>query len=357
MKICIIAPSLGIGGIERTLSTLANYFSQKKQADVHFVIMYDFNPIYTLVSNIHFYKPIFSHKSTNKFLYYIKLFYFLRSTVKAIKPNVILSFGEIANVIILFSLWGIKIPHFISDRGNPDLKQGGIVVRFFRRILYPHAAGMIAQTDYAASVRRKEFYGYTNISVIPNPCRNLEKLTLERKNWIVYIGRMHYEKGVDRLINAVARIRNFQDWKLVLVGAGLHLDDFKQLAFRLGVTDRVNFVGVSNNVERYLFQSKIFAFPSRGEGFPNALLEAMASGLACVSFDCVAGPRDIIQNHKNGLLIENGDIDAFTKAIELLMSDENLRLAISKEAMLVKQKYSLEKIGDMYYNFLTRNLR
>ena len=180
---------------------------------------------------------------------------------------------------------------------------------------------------------------------------------LERKNWIVYIGRMHYEKGVDRLINAVARIRNFQDWKLVLVGAGLHLDDFKQLAFRLGVTDRVNFVGVSNNVERYLFQSKIFAFPSRGEGFPNALLEAMASGLACVSFDCVAGPRDIIQDHKNGLLIENGDIDAFTKAIELLMSDENLRLAISKEAMLVKQKYSLEKIGDMYYNFLTRNLR
>ena len=102
---------------------------------------------------------------------------------------------------------------------------------------------------------------------------------MEKKDWIIGIGRLSFEKGFDRLLQAFAKVEGHKEWKLVLVGDGPERERLKILAANLSITDRVVFLGLRKDVDQWLAESKIFVIPSRCEGFPNALCEAMASPL------------------------------------------------------------------------------
>jgi GalNAc-alpha-(1->4)-GalNAc-alpha-(1->3)-diNAcBac-PP-undecaprenol alpha-1,4-N-acetyl-D-galactosaminyltransferase len=355
-KICLIAPSLQMGGIERAMSTLANKFAEKGY-QIHYVTLLPLDNFFKLDEAIIVYKPnyYFSRKMTiYEYLnFYINLFNpfgYIRKTVKYIQPDVVLSFCE-AFPIVSIALTGIKIPYFISKRTSPIFKPGLInyIINCVAFILHrPKAA--IMQTQTAAKM--KEFYWGSSIVVIPNVARQIIEYKIEKKNnWILGIGRLHNEKGFDRLIISFSLLKN-DDWELVIAGSGDELENLKKIAINNGVANRVHFLGRVENIDELLAKCKIFVLSSRREGFPNALCEAMAAGIPPISFDILAGPSDIIENGKNGFLVKDGDVVELSNKIDFLIKNEAIYQMISNEAKKIKDKYSIDEISQLYLNTL-----
>ena len=142
------------------------------------------------------------------------------------------------------------------------------------------------------------------------------------------VGRLIKSKHQDKLIRIFASIDK-KDWKLVLVGYDHlkqnNMEPLKKLALDCGVAERVIFAGKQTDVDSYYLSSKIFAFTSSSEGFPNAIGEAMSAGLPVVAYDCIAGPSEMIRDDENGFLIPLFDDVVFAKRLEQLMLDEVLR--------------------------------
>ena len=257
-------------------------------------------------------------------------------------------------ITIITSLF-IKTKLVISGRTSPDrigfphnslLNKG---YKFLHKLLSKRVNGIIAQTQYAEEVYLKNYK--CPIIVIPNFLRTIKPYNLERKNQIVTVGRCVSEKGQHFLIESFSKIKN-KNWNLVIIGDGPKRIDLEKQVESLHLKDRVIFTGSQKDVDYYLSQSKIFAMTSVSEGFPNGIIEAMGNKLATVSFNCVAGPSDIIEHGKNGFLVEVGDIDTFSYYLDELIANEELLQKISNQAVLDSSRYDLEKIAVRYYNFL-----
>jgi GalNAc-alpha-(1->4)-GalNAc-alpha-(1->3)-diNAcBac-PP-undecaprenol alpha-1,4-N-acetyl-D-galactosaminyltransferase len=131
-----------------------------------------------------------------------------------------------------------------------------------------------------------------------------------------------------------------------------NLQRLRQLAKDLNVDDRVILTGGQQNVEDYYKSSKIFAFASSSEGFPNVVGEALAAGLPVVSFDCMSGPSEMITDGKNGFLVPLFDYALFKEKLQLLMNDEQLADKLGSEGKLSVNKFSIDKIGAAFENFI-----
>lgn len=351
-RICIISPSLQMGGIERQLTILASHFV-KRGHEVHFVATRAGKHFYELNSLVKFVEPSFVHtgRSTTKLWSYYKTITFLRKQIKLIKPDTIMVFGDIINPIALIANKGLGYPIYIADQISPKQNLGRFK-NFMKAITYRSATGIIAQSKMAADYKYEVFGNDINVRIIPNTMRDIvDYPNAERLPWVVSLGRLSYEKGIDRLIEAFSRISGHKEWRLVLIGDGPERKCLEALAENLGIKDRVDFLGGRNDVDSLLAQSSIFVIPSRCEGFPNALCEAMASPLPCISFDSISA-SDLIENRVNGVVVPDGDIDGLAKEIEILMDDEKLRAEYAEKAYNIRERLDKDKVGDMFLNFI-----
>ena len=351
-KICLIAPSRQMGGIERMMSILSSYFVSAGHA-VYYLSCRAGNIFYPLDEKVLFYEPSFTHKTKHihKILSYTKTISFLRGKLKQIKPDTIMVFGDIINPIAIIANRGLGFPIYIADQISPKQKLGRFK-NFMKQITYRKATGIIAQSQMAADYKVQVFGQGLNLRVIPNALREIANYSGEEKNnWVIGLGRLSFEKGFDRLIDAFAKISGHNDWTLVLVGDGPCMNALQNQAKKLGILDRVVFMGQQKDVDRLLAQSKIFVIPSRCEGFPNALCEAMASPLPCISFDSISA-SDIIENGVSGSVLPDGDIDALAKEITRLMDDESLRDKYAKNAFAIRERLQVNRVGDMYLDFI-----
>lgn len=351
-RICIVSPSLQMGGIERQLTVLSTHFV-KRGHEVYFIACRSGNHFYELDSRVHFIEPSFVHVSQGiyKMWSYYKTINFIRKCFKRIEPDTIMVFGDIINPIAILANLGLSYPIFIADQISPKQNLGWFK-NFMKRITYPSATGIIAQSKMAADYKYKVFGRNIKMRIIPNSMRDIIHFSkVEKKLWIVSLGRLSYEKGVDRLLESFARIENHDNWRLVIIGDGPQRKQLEHIAELLGITNRVDFLGTRSDVDLLLAQSSIFVIPSRCEGFPNALCEAMASPLPCISFDSISA-SDIIENHVNGVVVPDGDIDALAKEMRLLMDNEVLRHKYAVNAFSIRERLNKEKIGDMFLDFI-----
>lgn len=350
--ICLVAPSLQGGGIERALTTLSSHFV-KRGHKVVYIACRAGKHFYELDSNVVFKEPSFVHtaSSHHKLLNYYKTIKFVRKQLKEFKPDTILSFGDIINPLTLLANRGLGYPIYISDRISPKQNLGRFK-NFMKKITYSKATGIIAQTEQAAQYKRRVFGDNLNMKIIPNSLRAIEDTTgVVKKNQVIGVGRLSFEKGFDRLIAAFSLIKAHDDWNLLLVGDGPVRKDLERQVADLGISNRVDFAGMRKDVDQLLAESRIFVIPSRCEGFPNALCEAMASPLPCIAFDGVP-TENLITNNVDGIVLKDNDIDGLANAIGQLMDDEVLRNTLSLNAISIRQRLDKEKIGDEFLDFI-----
>ena len=348
MKLAVIVSQLSVGGAERFVSELVNYLDDLG-VEIHLILLFKYPRFYDLNKGVKIYEPEFLLKSTTKVIYFFKIRHFLRFRVKTIKPDSIINIGYVS--LVVFCLLGVKFPLYISNRSNP-LKRRPLWYKIIRRFMYSYATGIIAQTSVA-----KEYYTTTtwnkNIAIIPNFVREITPNSeTTRHNYIVSVGRFISTKNFDGLIRIFSRVNN-KSWKLILLGDGALRNKLESIATEYNIADRVIFTGFQKDVDFWLQQSKIFVFTSLSEGFPNALLEAMATPLPVISYDCPVGPSDIVINEVNGFLIPMGDEDLYIEKLQKLIDDEQLRLSMQKNAIKVREVYSKDKIIRRLLNFVT----
>lgn len=352
-NICFICPSLHQGGLENAVMVMSNEMARRGH-QVSIICVYN-NPIfYQLDKRIKIISPKYKRKDFSTPVYYLKSIFYLRKEIKKIKPDVIVSYGDFLNPISLLATRQLNIPVFISDRSSPG-KKFPFIVQKMREIIYPMADGVIAQTETAKKQKQQMLKGYKNIEVIPNPIRPIKTyLDVKKENIILGVARHYHVKGLDRLIEAFVNISH-KDWKLVIAGnEGPHTEELIGLIEKYKIKDKVEFLGAVKEIDKIFSTAKIFVLPSRSEGFPNALIEAMANGVASISFDINAGPNDIIIDGINGYLIKDGDINELSEKIQFLIDNEKERIKISNNALALKDELAVKKIGNLFFNFITK---
>lgn len=349
-KICIIGPGLEMGGIERASVNLANALSSN--FNVSYISIFRKRKFLKLSENVVFFEP---HNFNESKLSFFKTVFFLRKTIKSVEPSKIISFNKFYSAIVMLSQAFInKYPVFISERSSPFFKwQKKLAV--INRIIFTFfpPAGIIAQTEIAAKFQAKYYKKKVRISVIPNILKPVNLYpNIERKKFVLAVGRLNdHLKGFDRLIKAFALVKA-KDWMLVFAGGDKDEGNLKNLSIKYSVQDKVKFLGKVNEIDKIYAEASIFVIPSRSEGFPNALCEAMAAGLPCISFDFVAGPKEIITDKVDGLLVENGNIYSMAKKIQFLVDSPEERTKIGTNALRIRERLDEKKITQKIIEFL-----
>jgi len=352
-KICIVSPSLNLGGIERALTVLAYQFV-KKGFQVDFVCCLEGEHFYDLPSTIPVYKPNFKRSSSilNKLLYYPQLLIFIRKKIKSINPDRVLVFGDWFSPITLLALLGTKYPVYISDRTIPDYPFKFPIPQL-KKWLYPKSAGFIAQTNRAKTFKENIFGDRLRISVIPNALPEMYfPDTIEKKNIILYAGRFAWEKDPEILIRSMSMVvKRAPDWILKMAGSGPLLEKMKVLVEQLEITKNIEFLGKVNGMETLYAEASILVLPSIVEGFPNTLIEAMSAELPTICFSDIPY-EDIVNPGVYGIVVIGRSQDKLAEAILELISKPEFRLEMGKKAGYVKQRFSASHIADEIVKFM-----
>ena len=344
-----------MGGVERASTNTANGLIQiVKNESVFFLSIFKKSWFFDLNENVSCIEP----KGFNiKSLHLWKTLFYIRNNVLKLKKNhlkvKILCFGRFYGALTCIALLGVKVEIFISDRNSP-LFQWKFPFNAINKIAYTlnPPKGVIAQTQIAADYQKKYFFK-SKVVVIPNSVREVQLFPeIKREKVILAVGRLNdYLKGFDLLIESFAKLKN-QDWELHIAGGDEEGEVLKEQAERLGVINRIKFLGKVKEIDKCYAYAGMFVIPSRSEGFPNALAEAMGAGCSCIAFDFTAGPRDIIVDGISGLIVENGNTTEMAKAIDYLIAHPEKRMQLSKEAIKIREKLNENLIAEKIKRFI-----
>lgn len=351
MKIILVTPLLNLGGGQRYISELANQWSSQGH-EVSIIVLRSEEIFYSINKEVKIYELCYRYSGKfSKIFAGIELFFKLRKTINKIQPDFVLSILSTTNILTLLSTTFLPYKVFIEDVMSPLRKRSKLIL-LLRRILYKRATGIIALTNLAKEMLENETK-HSNIRVISNPVSKfIVGENIKKEKIIINVGRLNAYKGQKYFLETCAKLKD-SDWKFVILGEGELRNDLEKQAVELGITDSLTMPGAVKNVNDWLAKASIFAFPSVSEALPIALIEAMCAGLPCVSFDCVTGPSEMIEDGKNGYLVPVGDVELLTERLKELMHSPQLRKKFSKNAVKVREKFSIEKISKEILEFCT----
>jgi glycosyltransferase involved in cell wall biosynthesis len=293
-------------------------------------------------------------KSENKLLDKLQRYRAVRKMVMEDKPDLVLSFPEEIAVYVILALLGTGIPVYASERNNPWVMPDVKVTRILRTLMYPFAKGIIFQTEMAKSffpdsIQKKGV-------VLKNPVdaqRIPAQFGGERENVVVAAGRLSEQKNMPLLIRAFARFSpNHPEFKLRIFGEGELREELTALARELQIADKVELPGRSTALLEKMNSAAMFVLSSDYEGMPNVLLEAMCMGMPSISTDCPSGgPKELIEDGVNGLLIPVGDVDALHQAMEK-MADPAFAGQMAEAAYRIREELTSPEIFVSWYRYL-----
>ena len=355
MKLIVIGPSLSMGGVERATSNTLNGLVENFKTDkLVFLSIFKREIFFKIDDKIKVIEP--ENININNINLLQTIFYIRKNCLIQQRNNEkckVLVFGKFYGAIVSLALIFTGIPIFVSDRQSP-LYKWRLKTKFFNKIAYAlnSPRGVIAQTEIAATYQRK-YFKKTEVIVIPNSVREVQLFPeIKREKVILAVGRLNdYLKGFDLLIESFAKLKN-QDWELHIAGGDEEGEALKEQAERLGVINRIKFLGKVKEIDKCYAYAGMFVIPSRSEGFPNALAEAMTAGCCCIAFDFVAGPADIIKDKENGFLVKSGDVSLLTQTIDNLICDNQLRLNLSNNAIYLKDFLNKKIVVNEILNFI-----
>lgn len=248
-----------------------------------------------------------------------------------------------------------KLKTIVSDRNDPNVEYNNFVKKIITKILYNKSNGFVFQTPDAMNYFSKKIQKRSVI--IPNPINDRfikeKPFSGKRNNNIVSVGRLTSQKNQKLLIDAFNIVhRENPDFNLCIYGEGELENALRTQISDLKLENCVLLKGNSDVLDKELYNSKMFVLSSDYEGMPNALMEAMALGVPCISTDCpIGGPKFLMKN-QSGLLVPIKDKEKLAKAINQLIEDEVLAKKISINALNETKKYTNSKINKMWVEFI-----
>jgi glycosyltransferase involved in cell wall biosynthesis len=370
MKILIFIHSLLGGGAERVTTNLANQWAAHGD-DVTIVTVSsvdtDFYKVSSAVKRIGLNLDITTTPENKLRSGGRKLarIFALRKLLKSQRPDIALSMMVEANLTLALAGWGLRSTTKIgSERIHPPASPLGKFREFLRNQLYAHLDAIVALTEESAQwlrqrTRARKVVVIPNEAVWPLPEQNpiIAPQIQTASRHLLAVGRLYPQKGFDILITAFERLAaKFPDWQLIIVGEGPERYTLEKQVVASGLEGRVSMPGQVGNLADWYAACDLFVMSSRYEGFPNALIEAMSHGLPAVSFDCSTGPRDIIENGINGLLIEPGNPTKLQTGLESLMQDDSQRALFSSRSITVREHFGARRITKLWRSLFKQTL-
>ena len=271
----------------------------------------------------------------------------LRKMLKELKPDVVLSMPEEVGIYVTLAMLGTKIPVVVSERNNPWVMPDKKISRIARRLAYPFVRGLIFQTKKAAS-----FFPASQQKkgiVLPNPLeagRLPDVYEGERQKVVISAGRLEKQKNFQLLIRAFALFhKKHPDYRLEIYGEGSLRQELESLAAELLPEGSWKLPGQVSDLAQQLGRAELFALSSDYEGVPNVLIEAMAVGAPSVSTDCApGGAAELIENGKNGILVDVGDAEALAEGLCRFAEDPALAKENAREAVKIRQRLDADRV-------------
>ncbi len=360
-KILLVTSNLGPGGAERVVSRMVNHWAAAGR-DVGLLTLDNRAPDhYQIDPRVQRLRIDIMWSSTNplgSLISTVKRARMVRQAVQDFAPDVAISFIDRTNVLVLAALAFTGVPVIVSERVDPRHYDIGRIRPILRRALYPRSAAVVVQTDSVADWARG-FVPSEKVAVIPNPVDALPPVApwADRQNVALAVGRLSSQKGFDVLIHAfAASALPAGGWRLVILGEGPERAALTDIIEAENLEDKVELPGVIPEPWERYSQAKLFVLSSRFEGFPNALLEAMALGCAAIATDCPSGPRDIIEPGQNGVLVPVDDVKALAAALDDLAANPATAASLSANAPAVRERFAVDKIMGQWDHLIEESL-
>lgn len=374
MKIVYYLPSLvASGGIERIITFKANYFAEHfENYDITIITSEQMgeNPYFALspeVKHIDIDVPIdrpYSQSRLKKYLTYPYRYYLfkkrLSKALNILSADIFIStMRRELNFINDLKDGSVKIGEFHVTRsayGSETIQSGNLIVKALKKHLSNLFFSNVSKLKKVVLLTNEEMSdwpGFTNATVIPNPIANIQNSNVSdcMSKKVIAVGRYVHQKGFDMLISAWQNVsEKHPDWILNIYGEGDLKENYQQQITQLGLSESCFLKEPVKNIFDKYAESSIFLLSSRYEGFGMVIIEAMSCGLPVVSFSCPCGPKDIISDGDNGLLVEPNNILQFSNKINYLIENEKFRANMGNHSLLSAEKYKIENIAKLWRN-------
>lgn len=376
-KIVYCTPALySAGGVERIVSYKASYFAEQLGYDITIIVTEGrgrgcFFPLSDKVKVVNFelgFEDLWKASFLRKVFLYLskqrKYKKMLSAELMRIQPDITISMlrREI-NFLTSLKDGSKKIGELHVNRANYrnfEANDSNKLKQLFAKFWMKSLVGKLNRLDQLVVLTDKSKISWpelSNVTVIPDPIPLSTFLSVSdlHAKRVITIGRYAYQKGYDLLLQAWAEVeKHYTDWKLEIYGMG-DQSPYRHIITDLGIdTNRCLLNGPVDDVGQVYKNSSIFVLSSRFEGFGLVLVEAMACGLPVVSFDCPAGPDEIITDGYDGLLVPSGDVKVLAQKLMFLMADEGLRKRLSQNACQSAQRYEMNLIAGKWVDLFNK---
>lgn len=353
MKYLFVASGMRFGGAERVMSILANEWYSRGEKVRFFLTGTPAESSYPLSKGINIVSS-FEAAQQARFEQTVHIRE-IRKECLDWKPDVVISFYNDICALTAIAIMGLNIPLIYSERNDPNKVNQRPVDKIYRKIVEHKADKFVFQTEgakkcYPDKVQRKS-------CVILNPMDTTSFPTHDFSNeekTIVSVGRLENQKNQALMIDAFSMIKDqIPDFRLIIYGEGKLRNNLEDRIQQKGLQGRVFLPGAKTGIQDYIKNSALFVLSSDYEGIPNALIEAMAIGLPCVSTDCSpGGARELIKDEKNGLLVPCNDAEELASAIIKMIQDRELAKRCGENAHEIRSRVEASVIANRWLEFI-----
>jgi len=357
-EILFYIPSFTNGGAERVASVLLNHWHHEKKLQLKVLnTILEENDFFQIAPEIEreFLNFDYSFTGIKALLERIRRLFLLRRYLKRNKPKLIISFTAESSVLLLLASIGLR-NKVICNEQNYYYDFEKITRRWVRNLLYFMVADKVTLLT-ERDISNYPFWLRNKFNVLPNPLgvdgRQYNRPEQKAGNRInlLFVGRLSRQKGIDRLCRIIGKITH-ENWQLAVCGDGELRADLEKFILEKNLSKRVSLHGIISNIDDFYKNADLLMMTSYWEGMPLVIGEAMSFSLPVIAFDCPTGPREIIDNKANGILVDDGDIEMYFNALNRAMVDYKSLVKMSVNAKETSEKYTMDKIDKLWEELL-----
>jgi GalNAc-alpha-(1->4)-GalNAc-alpha-(1->3)-diNAcBac-PP-undecaprenol alpha-1,4-N-acetyl-D-galactosaminyltransferase len=355
LRLTLVVSSLGPGGAERVVATLANAWVRRRCA-VTLLTLDDgaqlpFHPLDPAIRHVPLAVTAVSRRRIEGLARNLGRIRVLRRAIRASRPDAVLSFTDSTNVLTLCAARFTRWPVVASEHSDPERHPLPSVWKRLMLVSYRWAAAIVTPNRETREWFPPDLRGRTHVIPNPIPGGAAPSRVDEGRGGglVVSIGRLSEEKGHDRLVEAFAQVAATRPgWRLLIAGDGPLRGGLEALRDRLGLHEQIDLPGLIHDVTGLLARADLYVLPSRREVFPMALCEAMASGVPAVAMEYRPGVREIVRDGVDGVLVPAGDVPALAAAMGRLMDDPAERRRLGARAVEIVDRYGVDRVLDLW---------